>query len=483
VTLRTRLVLALGYVLLLAIVAFGVPLAINLSARVNAEVRTQARAQADLVAATAADLLGPASRPELATLARTGAASIRGRILITDARGIVLADSNGPTEIGTSYASRLEVRAALDGRPVQVQRYSRTLEAQILATAAPIIHEGRPAGAVRVTQGVASVQSAVRRAELGLVLIAAIVLALGLAAGSIIARQIAGPVQRLERVARRVAGGDLAARAELEGSREQRSLASSFNEMTERISRLLDGQRQFVADASHQLRTPLTGLRLRLEEARAEVGRAGAERELEAGIAEVDRLAATVNELLVLSRAGERGVEGAWVDLHDVAAVTTERWRRHARERGITLEHRRASPLPGGVWAARGDLERVLDALLENAIQYSPAHSTVDVSSFPERIEVSDRGPGIDEEERELVFERFRRGRAGREGPPGSGLGLATARELARAWDGAVRVDARDGGGTTVSLLLPPSPGPSASPSSPGGLPALNPAARSLPGR
>jgi two-component system, OmpR family, sensor kinase len=471
----------LGYVLLLAIVAFGVPLAINLSARVNAEVRTQARAQVDLVAATAADLLTAKSRPELATLARSGAASVRGRILITNARGVVLADSNGPAEIGNSYASRPEVRAALHGRQAQVQRYSRTLGTQILATAAPIIHDGRPAGAVRVTQGVAAVQSAVRRAELGLVLIAAIVLALGLAAGIIIARQIAGPVQRLQRVARRVAGGDLAARAEVEGSLEQRSLAGSFNEMTERTSRLLSAQRQFVADASHQLRTPLTGLRLRLEEACAEVVGTSAERELEAGIAEVDRLSATVSQLLVLSAAGERRLEGAWVDLHDVAAVTTGRWRHHAHERSIALEHRRAAR-PGTVWAARGDLERILDVLLENAINYSPAHTAVEVSSFPDRIDVSDRGAGIDEDERDLVFERFRRGRAGRAGPPGSGLGLSMALELARAWDGAIHIAARDGGGTTVSLTLPRSPGPGAPTRSTGAWPALNSSARSLPG-
>jgi signal transduction histidine kinase len=469
-------------VLLLAIVAFGVPLAINLSARVNAEVRTQARAQADLVAATAADLLGAASRPELRTLAGSGANSIRGRILITDARGRVLADSNGPAQVGTSYASRPEVQAALHGRQVQVQRYSRTLETQILATAAPIIHEGRPVGAVRVTQGVASVQAAVRRAELGLGLIAAIVLALGLAAGIIIARQIAGPVQRLQRVARRVAGGDLRARAELEGSLEQRSLAGSFNEMTERVSRLLDAQRHFVADASHQLRTPLTGLRLRLEEARAEAGTATAERDLAAGIAEVDRLSATVDQLLVLSRAGERRPEGAWVDLDDVAAMTVQRWRLHARERGITVEHRRAS-VAGAVWAARSDLERILDALLENAIHYSPTNTTVDVSSFRERIEVSDRGAGIDDDERELVLERFRRGRAGRAGPPGSGLGLSIARELARAWEGEIRIAARNGGGTTASLVLPRAARPEVLPPSHGALPVVNPSARSLPGR
>ncbi|MGZ4168075.1 MAG: ATP-binding protein [Solirubrobacteraceae bacterium] len=468
--------------LLLAIVAFGVPLAINLSARVNAEVRTQARAQADLVAATAADLMGAGNRPELATLARSGAPSTRGRIVITDAHGTVLADSNGPAELGTSYASRPEVRAALRGRQVQVQRYSRTLEAQILATAAPIIHDGRPVGAVRVTQGVASVQAAVRRAELGLVLIAAIVLALGLAAGVIIARQIAGPVQRLQRVARRVAGGDLGARAEMEGSREQRSLAVSFNEMTERITRLLDAQRQFVADASHQLRTPLTALRLRLEEAQAELGTPAVAQELQAGLAEVDRLSATVDELLVLSRAGERRLEGASVDLEDLAAATVDRWRHHARERGIALAHQTAGP-GGTVWAARGDLDRILDALLENAINYSPAGTTVGVVSAPGWIEVRDRGAGIDEDERDLVFARFRRGRAGREGPPGSGLGLSMAQELARAWGATLAIHPHEGGGTIVRLSLPGLPDPAVGDEPCAALPALNPPAPSVPRR
>jgi signal transduction histidine kinase len=135
------------------------------------------------------------------------------------------------------------------------------------------------------------------------------------------------------------------------------------------------------------------------------------------------------------------------------------------------------------VWAARSDLERILDALLENAIRYSPARTTVDVSSFPGRIEVSDRGAGIDDGERELVFERFRRGHAGRNGPPGSGLGLSMARELARAWDGAIRISARDGGGTSVSLLLPLVARPEVPERHPGALTPLNLPTRSVPGR
>jgi two-component system, OmpR family, sensor kinase len=430
-----------------------VPLAINLSARVKAEVRTQAQAQADLVAATAADLLGPRQRRELATLAQTAAASLRGRILIVDAAGGVLVDSAGPAEVGASYESRPEIEAALAGRQVQVQRNSRTLGQEILATAVPIIRNGRPVGAVRVTQSIGSVNSAVHRAELGLVLIGLIVLALGLLAGAIIAAQVGRPIRRLEQVARRVAHGDLNARAEIEGSLEQRSLARSFNEMTQRIAGLLSAQREFVADASHQLRTPITGLRLRLEEARVQGASPGASAEIDAAMDEVDRLAHTVEELLVLSEAGERQLRGTIVDLHDVADSALDRWQPTAERGGMTLMHRRLGASTPA-WGSRPDVERALDCLLENAINYSPRGSAIEVVEAPGRIEVHDRGPGIAADEREAVFERFHRGRAGRSGAPGSGLGLSIARELARAWGGDVAIEDRPGGGSVAILSL-----------------------------
>lgn len=445
------------------------PLAINLSARVNAEVRTQAEAQADLVAALAADLLAPSQRTALQTTVQNAGDSIRGRALIVDATGRVLADSNGPAQVGTSYASRPEIQAALSGRQNQGTRNSQTLGKQILATAVPIVHDGRTVGAVRVTQSTASVHSAVRRAQFVVILIGLIVLALGLAAGAVIAAQVSRPIGRLEQVARRVAQGDLTARATIEGSREQRSLAASFNEMTTRIERLLGAQRDFVADASHQLRTPLTGLRLRLEEARALETRADVAAELDAAIVEVDRLAHTVAELLVLSRAGERRVTGTAVDLDDLAAAAAERWRAAAAEHGIDLVRRREGG--GTVWAARADAERALDVLIENALAYSPVASTVEVVAAPRRIEVRDRGPGLADEEREAVFERFHRGRAGLAGPSGSGLGLAIARELARGWSGDVTLENRDGGGAVAILSLP---------SAQAALPALNPTPTSV---
>jgi len=451
--------------LLLAIIALGVPLAINLSARIGAEVRTQAQAQADLVAATAADLLAPSHHRELQTLAATAASSIRGRILITSSDGGVLVDSAGPTQVGSSYESRPEIQQALSGSPVQRQRYSNTLRQEILATAVPIIRNDRPVGAVRVTQSVAALHAAARHAELGVALIGAIVLALGLFAGALIAAQVGRPLKRLEEVARRVARGDLRARAELEGSREQRSLASSFNEMTDRIARLVSVQRDFVADASHQLRTPLTGLRLRLEEAKA-VGSGAAEPEIDAAIDEVDRLSHTVHELLRLSRAGEREASGASLDLAEIADSALERWRGGASERGISLG-RAVVESRGRSWAARPDVERALDALVENALRYSGPGATVTIVSAAGRIEVLDRGPGLDDDELEIVFERFHRGRCGRAGPPGNGLGLSIERELVRAWGGEVLLAPREGGGTIATLVLPPAGPASASASAP----------------
>jgi two-component system, OmpR family, sensor kinase len=438
---------------LLAIIALGVPLALSLKARVNAEVRSQAQGQADLMAATAADLLGGPRRSELARLARTAARSVHGRVLVVDRAGTAIADSAGPAQIGASYARRPEVASALAGHQVQVQRASHTLGQEILATAVPIVHNGTPAGAVRVTQSVAAVGDAVRRVELGLGLIGLIVLTMGLAAGAIIAGQISRPLRRLERVARRVAAGDLSARARVEGSREQRSLGESFNEMTSRIVRLLAAQSAFVADASHQLRTPLTGLRLRLEEARAAPSGAVAA-ELDAGLAEVDRLAQIVDELLVLSRAGEGELQGERVDLRDAAVRALARWRASALERRIALQAELRDAPPA--WCARADVDRVLDALVENALGYSPSGSHVTIAVTAEGIAVRDRGPGLSGDEREVVFGRFHRGTAGRLSPGGSGLGLTIARELARKWGGEVTLANRGGGGGAVaSLQLP----------------------------
>lgn len=307
--------------------ALGVPLALSIRERVDDEVRSQARAQADVLAATAAELLKPSGRGELRRLVADSAASVRGRVLVVDARGRLVADSSGTRLLGSAYGGRPEVAAALRGRADQRARHSGTLREDVLATAVPIRGgTGPPVGAVRITQSVAAVHRAIWRTILGLVLIGGVVLGVGLVAGLVIARTVARPLHKLGGAARRVAAGDLTARAAIEGSTEQRALARTFNEMTERVGRLVCSQQDFVADASHQLRTPLTGLRLRLEEASVEDANPAARAtELDAAMAEVDRLAHILEELLVLSRAGERELPGEHVDLGAAARRAAER--------------------------------------------------------------------------------------------------------------------------------------------------------------
>jgi signal transduction histidine kinase len=438
----------------LAIIALEVPLALQLSRRVDAEVRSQATSQASIVAATAAQSLRPSGRRTLNELVQTAAGSVRGRVVIVDRRGRLIADSAGPAALGSDYGGRPEISAALKGKSFQDTRKSQTLREQILATAAPVLRGRNIEGAVRVTQSVAAVHRAVRRNVLGLGLIGAFVLALGLGAGAVIAGAFARPVRRLEEAALGIASGNLELRAPVEGSSEQRSLTRSFNEMTGRLSRAIRAQQRFVADASHQLRTPLTGLRLRLEEARAAGVSQNASRQLEAGEHEVERLAKTIDELLVLSRAGEQGPAGELLNLAQVAEEGVGRWGPIAREHGNTLEFEGdGSKAP--VWAARADLDRAFDALVENAVMYSPRGERIAVVLRGGRIEIEDEGPGLSEGEQEVVFDRFHRGQAGRDGPAGTGLGLPIARELARRWGGDATIENRDGRGVRAALEFP----------------------------
>jgi signal transduction histidine kinase len=440
-------------VLLLALIAFGVPLALSLRDRVDSEVKSQARSQADVVATTASEFLDPPSGKPLRRIVEKSAESVRGRVIVVDAKGRLLADSAG-TPPGRSYEDRPEIDAALRGHGAQITRGSETLGTEILATSVPIFEHARPRGAVRITQSVDAVNRAVKTSILDVAALAAVVLGLGLIAGALIAQQIARPIRRLDAAARRVAGGNLDSTVAVEGSKEQRSLSHAFNEMTQRIKRLLRVQQDFVADASHQLRTPLTGLRLRLEGlAERFRGEDAVERELGAAMGEIDRLSAIVDELLILSRAGEHELPGERLDLGEAARRAAERWRAAAADRGISLALE-ADDEPAEGWCAAADLERAVDALVENALTYAPGGSTVTIAAAPGRIEIRDEGPGLAPGEEEVVFERFNRGSAGRRGAKGTGLGLPIARELTRQWGGEVRLRNRKGGGLAATIEL-----------------------------
>ena len=241
------------------------------------------------------------------------------------------------------------------------------------------------------------------------------------------------------------------------GAREQQEVAVAFNEMTDRLGQALEAQREFVGNASHQLRTPLTGLRLRLEAAGLKSHDEGVRHELELAEAEVERLTRLLNSLLTLARDGDRPALRVPVSLRGAAESAYDRWRPRAEASGHTLV------LEGDgdalVRAADEDVAITLDNLIENAIVYAPAGTTVTVTWDAQgRLAVLDEGPGVPPGEERRVFERFRRGRTDR---PGTGLGLAIVDALARRWGGSASIRMReDGTGSRAEVVLPVS-GPS----------------------
>jgi two-component system, OmpR family, sensor kinase len=161
-----------------------------------------------------------------------------------------------------------------------------------------------------------------------------------------------------------------------------------------------------------------------------------------------------VDELLILSRAGEHEQPAQDVDLARTADALVTRWSKAAVDADVNLV-RRSDGDGGSAWCAPADLDRALDALLENAIRYSPPGSAVDVVTGPGHVEVLDSGPGLDPTEEKAVFERFYRGRAGRSGPNGTGLGLPIARELVEQWGASVTLGNRPDRGARATVAFP----------------------------
>ena len=452
-SLRARLVLAFTYVLVLVIVALEVPLALNLTKRVDAEIKSEAHSQTELLAAGASSRMS--DQRQLRRLVESSGRTLGGRVIVVDAQGRVLADSFGRTTEGADYSTRPEIRTALSGRDVQGERHSDALDTDILFTAEPVAQNGRTVGAVRVTESVDAVQEEQRSDVVALIGVGLVALLLGLFVAWLLAGSLAKPLRALAGTARRVAGGDLDARASVEGSTEQKEVATAFNDMTTRMGSTLRGQREFVANASHQLRTPLTGLRLRLEAAALKSRDPEVERELTAAEHETERLARLLSELLTLAGGAERPAAQP-LDVAELIDATCRRWEGPAEQSDHEL---RVEPGPRAVVAASAeDLAAILDNLTENALNYSPPGTAVTLTWESDgeavRLAVLDEGPGLDPDEAERVFQRFYRGSASRGGAAGTGLGLAVVEALAARWGGEVTLANRPEGGARAEVTL-----------------------------
>jgi signal transduction histidine kinase len=440
------------------VLTFGVPLGI-----VAARLETQA-----LEAALERDAVVIAQRVEEALEA--GAAAVdpgieaylsRGgaRVLVVDARGLGVYDSDAaPGVAQRDYSTRPEVVDALAGTRVSGVRRSDTLDTDLRYVAVPVVSGDRVLGAVRVTFDARSLDQRVRAIAGLLAGVGLVSLALTAVVGLLLARWLGRPVAALGESVSRFTAGDHDARADpTSGPPEIRELAQRVNGMAGRLTALLASQSAFVADASHQLRSPLHAIRLELETAVSAGAAPGEERTeaaaVERAVGEVARLSRTVDGLLALARAEAGGADVVEVDVAAVVAGRVELWTALAEEQEVRLAAE--GPVDATALAVPGHLEQVLDNLIDNALEVAPAGTEVTVRcrvrGTTATIEVDDAGPGLGTLDPEQAFERFRstRGTTG-----GSGLGLPIARALARAGGGDVTLHRSPAGGVRARVSL-----------------------------
>jgi signal transduction histidine kinase len=277
---------------------------------------------------------------------------------------------------------------------------------------------------------------------------------LAAALAALLARSIARPVQQVARASARLARGDDPDELPLEGSRELRELAASFNAMSHQLARARSAERSFLLSVSHELKTPLTAIRA-YSEALADGVLAP---DKAAGVihTEAARLERLIVDLINLARLDQRrfDIHPEPVDLDAVVAEIASRHAARARDLGVTLE---IDPAGSGA-TALADRDRVLQAvsnLVENALRCTPAGGAVTLATSDGELRVRDTGPGLAPDELSRAFDRFflYRRYEGRRAV-GTGLGLAIVRELALAMDGDVDV-ASSTAGTEFTIRLP----------------------------
>ena len=316
--------------------------------------------------------------------------------------------------------------------------------------------QGHYAGAIEIGTGTRPSQDLMRALAGYLVLCTALGLALGTAACGLLARRVGGPVEELAEAARLVAAGDWQARAnETTGPSEVRSLAADFNAMVGQLRESLETQRRFAADASHELKTPLTSVGAMAEILEThDVDPANRNRALVVIGREVERMEHLVNDLLTLSRLEHPDQEAAPLELaSEIQGLLDEyRLRRPNLSWKLTPNLR--------VRIAPQHWQRLVRNLLDNALRYTPADRNVSVVlKSGVLLEVRDEGEGIAEEALPHLFKRFYRADVSRaRASGGTGLGLSIVQTITHNAGGQVEIASSPGQGTTVTVRLPEVP-------------------------
>ncbi len=436
-----RLVLSYLLVSLIVLLILEIPLAIFYYQLERERFIANAERDAVVLATYYQDVLDtedPALNSNL-EVARNYSAETGARLVVVDDSGISVADTS--RESGRNFATRPEVVVALDGLRDAGYRDSDTLDTELLFVAVPIASGGNVQGALRLTIDAEEVNSRIQRFWIGLVAIAALILGALALVGLTVARSATEPIKRLRTSALRFGRGDFSPLqvSDPETPGEIQELADSMNAMGRQLEQLIERHRSFVGDASHQLRTPLTSLRLRLENLEAAAIDATSRVEIEAAIEETIRLSNLVGDLLKLAR-NDGPPSLTAVDLGSLAADRVNTWQATAEQEVELLLNRPKGKVEA--IAVAGAIEQVLDNLLDNALHVAPPRSRILVSvergHTHHRLVVTDEGPGLSDEEKARAIDRFWRADHGR---PGTGLGLAVVASLIDASGGTLIFD------------------------------------------
>ncbi|HEX3826293.1 MAG TPA: HAMP domain-containing sensor histidine kinase [Sporichthyaceae bacterium] len=447
----TRRIIA-GFLLVLSalLVMLVVPLGIVLSRQEDENFDAGVQATAHGLASLVEEHLG-----ETSDQADQGPLTLK----VGPADGVVVLDGNGNVvaQAGRTVPTNA-IRTAGSGAAQRIPGYI-TVRTEVVSAS------GQGLGNLVLIRDDAALWGRLHRLWVVLAVAGVAALSVGTVVAAALARWIQRPLRALRAGAERIGEGRLDTRiGTVPGPPELRALASAFDDMAQRISGLLDAQQVMTVDVSHQLRTPLSALRLRLELLAQDVPMHLAD-DLRDALAEVARLNRLVDGLLAVARAEAVVAIREPVDLADVAAERVQAWAPVAAERGVSL---RCAQAPARMLLTPGHLEQVLDNLIANALDALATGGSILVSLQREDVRVLlavvDDGPGMSAEHRARAFERFS-GEAKR--PGRSGLGLAIVGRLVAADRGQIRLDETPGGGLTVLIdfrATPVSDGPSGPP-------------------
>jgi signal transduction histidine kinase len=449
-----RIVLALVALTAAVLAAAVVPLALAATAHARDAFVNDAEATAISLAKIAEERLGdhavdPALSNALLSAAREG-----DELLVLDEAGKPVISQGVPRESWT----QLEAEALERGDPTSELTKDRVIVVET------VWNDGKfstPIGTVVLERPTVKLNQSIEELWLYVALLSGVAMIAAVLIAIYFARWVSRPLARLDTAARQIADGELSVRARTRsGPPELRRMAATFNMMAGRLETLVHGNRAMLADVSHQLRTPLTALRLRLDLLAADSGPTAAD-ELAGAQLEIARLSRLVDGLLATARAESLTEQLQNIDVVTAVTDRVAAWQPVADGHGVKLvldgtENGNGKDGRPRLALGAGHLEQIMDNLLDNAIEaISDEGGTVTVSVAGSAkgttvITVADDGPGMTPQERSRAFLRFSSGSAS-----GTGLGLAIVQRLVTSNGGTIRLEDSPGGGLTVVLEFP----------------------------